>query len=52
MILVFRLDTGKVGNRFGGMVRFKAGLRCRINSIIIDVITYINYRCINMQVFF
>ncbi len=31
----------KVGNRFGGMGRFKGGLRCKgwVNSIITNVIT-------------
>ncbi len=36
-------DTGKVRDRFGGMGR----LRCKgwVNSVIINVITEINYRC-------
>jgi len=36
------------------MVRFKGGLRCkgRVNRVIIDVITEINYCCNYMQVFF
>ncbi len=36
------------------MGRFKGGLRCKrwVNSIIINVITEINYRCNYMQVFF
>ncbi len=39
--------------RFGGMGWFKGGLRCKgwVNSVIIYVITEINYRCIYMQVF-
>ncbi len=39
---------GKVRDRFGGMGRFKGGLRCMgwINSVIINVITEINYRCV------
>ncbi len=37
---------GKVRDRFGGMGRFKGGLRSMrwVNSVIINVITYINYR--------
>ncbi len=35
---------------FGGMGMVKGGLRC--NSVIINVITYINYKCSYMQVFF
>ncbi len=40
-------------DRFGGMGRFKGGLRCKgwVNSVIINVITEINYRCNYMQVF-
>ena len=36
------------------MGKFKGGLRCkiRVNSVIIDVITDINYSCNYMQVFF
>ncbi len=36
------------------MGRFKGGLRCKgwINSVIINVITEVNYRCNYMQVFF
>ncbi len=36
------------------MGRFKDGLRCKglVNSVIINVITEINYRCNYMQVFF
>ncbi len=38
---------GQVRDRFGGMGRFKGGLRCKgcVNSVIINVITEINYRC-------
>ncbi len=38
---------GKVRGRFGGMGRFKSGLRCKgwVNCLIIIVITEINYRC-------
>ncbi len=38
---------GKVRDWFGGMGRFIGGLRCkrRVNSVIINVITGINYRC-------
>ncbi len=38
---------GKVRDRFVGMGRFKGGLRCKgwVNSVIINVITEINYRC-------
>ncbi len=38
---------GKVRDRFGSMGRFKGGLRCKgwVNSVIISVITEINYRC-------
>ncbi len=47
------MDTGEVMDRFGGMGRFKGGLRCKgwVNSVIINVITEINYRCNYMQVF-
>ncbi len=46
-LLLLRWDMGKVRNRFGGMGRFKGGLRCKgwVNSVIINVITEINYRC-------
>ncbi len=49
-----RWDTGEVRDRFGGMSRFKVGLRCKgwVNSVIINVITEINYGCNYMQVFF
>ncbi len=41
---------GKVRERFGGMGRFKGGLRCKglVNSVIINVITEINYKCNNI----
>ncbi len=47
LLLLLRWDTGKVRDRFGGMGRFKGGLRCKGwgNSVIINVITEINYRC-------
>ncbi len=36
------------------MCRFKVGLRCKgwVNSVIINVITEINYRCSYMLIFF
>ncbi len=42
LLLLLRWDTGKVRGRFGGMGRFKGGLRCKgwVNNVII-----INYRC-------
>ncbi len=47
LLLLLRWDTGTVRDRFGGMGRFKGGLRCKgwVNSVIINVITEINYRC-------
>ncbi len=47
LLLQFWWDTGKVRNRFGAMGRFKGGLRCKcwVNSVIINVITEMNYRC-------
>ncbi len=50
LVLMLRWDAGEVRGRFGGMGRFKDGLRCKrwINS----VITEIKYRCNYMQVFF
>ncbi len=42
LLLQLRWDTGNVRDRFGGMGRFKGGLRCKgwVNSvIIINVIT-------------
>ncbi len=40
-------DTGKVKDRFGGMGRFKCGLKCKgwINSVIVNSITEIRCRC-------
>jgi len=40
LLLLLRWKMGTVRYRFGGMGRFKGGLRCkgRVNSIIIDVI--------------
>ncbi len=54
VLLQLRWETGEVRDRFGGMGRFKDGLRFKgwvINSVIINVITEINYRCNYMQVF-
>ncbi len=34
--LLLRWDTGKVRDRFGGMGRFKGGLRCK---------GWVNYKC-------
>ncbi len=47
LLLPLRWDTGKVRGRFGGMGRFKGGLRCKgwVNNVIRIVITEINYRC-------
>ncbi len=47
LLLLLRWDTGKVRDRFGGMGRFKGGLRCKgwVNTVIINVITY----CIHIQ---
>ncbi len=54
LMLLLRWDTGKFRDRFGGMGRFKGGLRSKgwFNSVIIYVISGINYRCNCMQVFF
>ncbi len=54
LFLLLRWDTVKVRDRFGGMSRFKGGLRCKgwVNRVIINVLTEINYRCNYMQVFF
>ncbi len=40
-LLLLWWDTGKVKDRFGGMGRFKGGLRCEgwVNSVIINVNT-------------
>ncbi len=54
VLLLLRWDMGKVRDRFGGMGRFKGGLRCKewVNSVIINVITEINLRFNYMQVIF
>ncbi len=46
LLLLLRWETGKVRDRFGGMGRFKGGLRCKewVNSIITEIITYV-IRC-------
>ncbi len=46
LLLLLRWNTGKVRDRFGG--------RCKrwVNSVIIDVITEINYRCKYIEVLF
>lgn len=43
----------KLSDRFGGMVRFMGGLRCKemINSVSIDLIIEMNYSCNYMEVF-
>ncbi len=53
LLLLSRWDTAKVRDRFDGMGRFKGGLICKewVNSVILNVITSINYRCNYMQVF-
>ena len=47
LLLLLRWDRGKVRERVGGMGKFKGGLRCKVwvNSVIINVITEIKYRC-------
>ncbi len=52
-VLIVSWDTGKVRHRFGYMGRFKGELRCNgwVNTVIINVITEINYSCNYMQVF-
>ncbi len=47
LLLLLRWDTGKVRHRFGGMGRFKGGLRFKgwVTSVIINVINFCNYRC-------
>ncbi len=52
LLLLLRWDISKVRDRFGGMGRFKGGLRCKgwVNSVTINVITEMSYRCY-MQVF-
>jgi len=54
LLLLLRWDTGRFRDRFGGMVRFKSGLRGkrRVNSEIMDVITEMNYSCNAMEFFF
>ncbi len=54
LLLLLRLDTGKVRNRFSGIGRFKGELRCkgRVNSVTINVITEINCRFNGMRMFF
>ncbi len=54
LFLLLGWDMGKVRGRFGGMGRFKGGLRCKgwVNSVIINVITEINYRCTYIKVYF
>ncbi len=49
LLLLLRWDTGKVRDGFGGMGRFKGGVRSKGRAI--SVITEIQYRCNNMQVF-
>ncbi len=46
-LLLLRWETGKVRDRFGGMGRFKDGLSCKgwVNSVTINVITEMSYRC-------
>ncbi len=41
LLLLLRRDTVKIRDRFGGMGRFKGGLRCKgwVNNVIINVIT-------------
>ncbi len=56
LLLLLRWDTGKVRDKFGGMGWFKGGLRCEgwVTSVIITVITEINYRsnCMQVYIFF
>ncbi len=44
---------GKFKDRFGSIGRFKGRLRCKgcVNSVIINVITEIIYRCNYIKVF-
>ncbi len=53
LLLLLRCDTGWVRDRFGGMGRFKGGLRYKgwVNSVIINVVSEIKYRFNYMQVF-
>ncbi len=41
LLLLLRWDAGNVRDRFGGLGRFKCGLRCKgwVNSVIINVIS-------------
>lgn len=43
----------RVGDSFGGMGRFNRGLRCKgwINSVILNGITEIEYKCNYRQIF-
>ncbi len=47
LLLLLMWDMCQVRDRFGGMGRFKGGLRCKgwVNSVIINIIAEINYRC-------
>ncbi len=47
ILLLLRWDKVKVSHRCGGMGRFKCGSRCKgwVNSVIIHLITEMNYRC-------
>ncbi len=53
LLLLWRWDTGEVRDSFGGMGRFKAGLNGKgwVDSVTINVITEITYRCNYMHVF-
>ncbi len=53
VLLLLGWDTGKVSDRFHGMVRFKGWLRgrCRIYIVITHVITKKYCSCNNMLVF-
>ncbi len=52
LLLLLRWASDKVRDRFGGMGRFKGALRCKgwVNSVIINVITEMNYRCITYYI--
>ncbi len=52
LLLLLRWDTGKVRDRFGGMGRFKGGLRCKgwVKIVTIKVITDVPYRYLNKNV--
>ncbi len=53
LLLLLRWDTGKVRDRFGGWVGIKGGIMGGwVNSVIINLITEITYRCNYIQVFF